>query len=334
MSIVLDADVLAPADRAEAIRTLIWDTVVRVEIEHHPDPSRIHAQGRISDVGRINVCSIHSNATTVTRTPRLAHDAVDPYVFLGLQLSGTSMVVQGGREAVLRPGDLAVYDTRRPYTLVNDRGIHQHFFRVPVADLELPPRVLEAVTAVRLDGRRPLARITAGHLRDLAENVGRLSDREVARVAEPTAALVRALVASQADDVPAVREHLEQSLELRLLRYVRAHLHEPDLSAARIAREHHVSVRHLYRVLAGAGVVLGDWVRAQRLEECRRALADPAETGTIAAVAHRWGFVDPTHFGRAFKAAYGMSPREWRMVSAHPAERWSHSAETPPEGRS
>lgn len=32
----------------------------------------------------------------------------------------------------------------------------------------------------------------------------------------------------------------------------------------------------------------------------------------IAAVARRWGFKDPTHFTRRFRAAYGVLPSEWR----------------------
>ena len=283
MPIVLDADSLVPSERAEAIRTLIWDSVVRVEIEHHPEPASIYARGQISTAGRLTICSIRSNATTVTRTPRLAHDPVDPYVFLGLQVSGSSMVIQDGREAVLRPGDLAVYDTRHPYTLVNDQGIHQHFFRIPVADLELPAKVLDGITAVRLDGNRPLARITAHHLRELAENIGRLSEREAEHLAGPSLAIIRAMLASQVDGLPETRECLENSLERRILLYMRAHLHEPDLSAARIADAHHVSVRHLYRLLAGCGIVLGDWVRQERLEACRHALAEPGATSTITA---------------------------------------------------
>ncbi|GAA1477591.1 helix-turn-helix domain-containing protein [Nocardioides aestuarii] len=315
MTIVLDADALAPRDRAEAIRTLIWDTVVRVEIEHHPDPTQISATGRISEASRLNVCSIRSNATTVTRTAKLAHESDDQYLFLGLQLSGSSMVVQDDREAVLRPGDLAVYDTRRPYTLVNAAGIHQHFFRIPVSDLTLPGRVLQAVTAIRFGGDRPLAKITAGHLREVAKNLGQLNGQEAEDVAEPTFALIRAMLASQIDDLPDARQHLDRSLELRIIRYIRTHLHEHDLSAGRIAVEHHISVRHLYRLLGRSDIVLGDWIRRLRLEACRRALADPGDTRTITAVAHQWGFVDMTHFGRAFKATYGMSPRDWRATN-------------------
>jgi AraC-like DNA-binding protein len=33
---------------------------------------------------------------------------------------------------------------------------------------------------------------------------------------------------------------------------------------------------------------------------------------SIASVAYSWGFKDPTHFSRRFKAAYGTLPRDWR----------------------
>ena len=32
----------------------------------------------------------------------------------------------------------------------------------------------------------------------------------------------------------------------------------------------------------------------------------------LASIARHWGFTDPSSFARVFRAAYGMSPREWR----------------------
>ncbi|MEU5867095.1 hypothetical protein ABZ815_38385 [Nonomuraea sp. NPDC047529] len=52
----------------------------------------------------MNICSVRSNATAVHRTRPLVRDDLEPSVFVSLQLSGTSMVIQGGREAVLNPG--------------------------------------------------------------------------------------------------------------------------------------------------------------------------------------------------------------------------------------
>jgi hypothetical protein len=51
----------------------------------------------------------------VRRTPKLARNDDEPVLFISLQVSGESTVVQDGRCAGSRPGDIVFYDTRRPY---------------------------------------------------------------------------------------------------------------------------------------------------------------------------------------------------------------------------
>ncbi len=98
--------------------------------------------------------------------------------------------------------------------------------------------------------------------------------------------------------------------------YVRRHLTEPGLDAERIARAHAVSVRHLYRVCAAAGMSLEQEVIAQRLEAARVRLSSPAgRQRSIAATARACGFADASHFARRFRAAYGLSPREWQRAA-------------------
>nr|WP_204358617.1 helix-turn-helix domain-containing protein [Streptosporangium sp. 'caverna'] len=284
-----------------------------MEIEHHPEPGRIAARGTITDIGRLNVCSISSNATTVRRTPRLASDDLPPSVFFGLQVSGSSMVVQGDRQAVLRPGDLALYDTSVPYTLVNKDGIHQHFFRIARSDLALPADAISLLTALRFSRDDPVVDLATTYLHRLVGHLRASALLVADAVSQPSIELLRAAITTRLPDPRMAREPLEATLEVRIMEYVRAHLADHDLTATRIAREHSISVRHLYATLARSGITLGDWIRVHRLEQCRKDLARPGMRSlTIASVAQRWGFGNASHFGRAFKEAYGMSPREWR----------------------
>lgn len=58
------------------------------------------------------------------------------------------------------------------------------------------------------------------------------------------------------------------------------------------------------------------WILQRRLEECSRELARRGRVSpTVSSVAQRWGFVNAAHFSRAFRTAYGMSPREWRSTA-------------------
>ncbi|MFD3555605.1 helix-turn-helix domain-containing protein [Streptomyces goshikiensis] len=311
---------MAPTERAEAIRETIWSTVVRVEITHQPDPRLIRTVGTISAVGPLKVCSVRANATTIRRTPSLARDDMEPSVFVGLQLTGSSMVVQDGREALLEPGDMALYDTTRPYTLLNKDGIHQHFFRVPHAELAVPLATLDRATAVRLPRRDPLADLTATCLRRIARHQARStasSAHGMVGAGRPAIELLRALITARLGDHLSASGPLHDTLHVRILDYVRAHLGDHDLTPARIAAQHHVSRRCLYNTLSCKGICLGDWIRTQRLERCRDELAAPAALHRpISAIAWRWGFPNAAHFSRTFKHAYGLTPSDWRALHA------------------
>ena len=156
MQATLNTLALAPPDRADAIRSLVWRNVVRVEIDHlvpAPDMSVSLTLGSCGDLG---VCATRATATTVRRTPRLAREDTEPMVFLSLQRSGSSIVVQHGREAVLGPGDFAVYDTSSPYSLLFAEGIDVTFFRIPRAVLALPDTAVRDASAVRIGSGNPL----------------------------------------------------------------------------------------------------------------------------------------------------------------------------------
>ena len=133
------------------------------------------------------------------------------------------------------------------------------------------------------------------------------------RLGHPSIEVFRSVIAAHLDHPDMAAEAGAASLELRILAAARNHLADPELTAAQIAHELHVSERHLYKTLATAGVSLAQWIRDQRLTAARADLVDPLDRRTtIAAIARRRGFSNPSSFGRAFREAYGMSPGEWR----------------------
>jgi hypothetical protein len=53
------------------------------------------------------------------------------------------------------------------------------------------------------------------------------------------------------------------------------------------------------------------------LERCRRDLLDPSLGDVpVSAIAARWGLTNAAHFSRAFRAAYGASPVEYRRLES------------------
>ncbi|MET9045409.1 helix-turn-helix domain-containing protein [Streptomyces sp. NPDC004362] len=302
-------------DRAEALRQTIRRQVVPVDLVLPREPECVYADVTITDIGDLQVSSVRANPATVHRTAKLARADDEPVVFISLQVSGESTDVQDGRGAVLRPGDIAFYDTRRPYTLLFDRGVDMHFFRVPVRDIALPDEVIGQAVARRLGPEGAVSGMATGYLTRLAEHREQFDATAAHLLAAPSMELIRAVLAAQSDRPWLMAGALHETLAVRILEHMRAHVADPDLSPASVARAHHISVRHLYAILARNGIGFGDWVRAERLDACRRELSRvPPTTETIAALARRWGFKSPSHFSRAFKAAYGMSPQAWREL--------------------
>ena len=315
MTLILDTKQIPEADRGDAVREIIASTMVKVNIDF-PGESGPAVFGAITDMGQLRVCSVRSNAVKVERTPRLARDDLPPSIFLAVQLAGSSLIVQDGKEAVLRPGDLAFSESTTPYTLLDGEGIRQHFFSIPMSALALPRDAIRQLSAVTLSPGHPVADLAATYFRRLGERPDIFTQPGAAAVGRPSIELVRALITTHLDASNIASESLESTLLLRILEYVRGHLAEPELSATQIAVAHHISVRHLYNMLAHGDISLGDWIRAQRLERCHEELSLPlAVSGNISSIARRHGFIDASSFGRLFRSAYGLTPREWRDTS-------------------
>ncbi|WP_134655089.1 helix-turn-helix domain-containing protein [Streptomyces sp. H23] len=313
MSPVLDTTFIPPRDREEVVRNAVWKSMVAVDIDHRPVAENISVRMGLGTVGPIRICSARATAVTLRRTERLARMDEEPAVTLGVQMTGSSLVVQNGRECLLRPGEFAVYESIAPYTHVFDEGVDYRFIRFPRAALALPDRLLRDVTAVPLGSDNPIARLAFPYFSQLATAEELHQGGYADAVVEPSIELLRAVLTSQRGNSRLVQAPLEATLSLRITQYIRAHLADPDLSAARIASAHGISVRHLYAVLSRSNISLGDWIRTHRLAECRRELAGPnGRLWTIAAVGRRWGFVDASHFSKIFKQTYGIMPRAWR----------------------
>jgi AraC-like DNA-binding protein len=55
------------------------------------------------------------------------------------------------------------------------------------------------------------------------------------------------------------------------------------------------------------------YIQRRRLEKCASQLSNPMWCGhTISEIAFSWGFNSSAHFTRAFRAHFGVTPREYR----------------------
>ncbi|CAN7246183.1 AraC-like DNA-binding protein [Microbacterium foliorum] len=314
----------ALAAPAESVSTLVARNIseFRAAVSESFVPLQVSTAGpdhfrgiiRGASVDEVHVNEVRATSHVVERTPELIARSDRSYFKLSLMLAGTGMLIQDDREAVLQAGDLAVYDTDRPYSLVFDDDFRTMVVMFPKHLISLPSDMIGQLTAVRISGQGGLGGMVVPYLTQLAGNLDQLAGTTGARLAHSALDLVTTVFTRELglDEVSA---DPHRALVQRIRSYIDRNLASTDLGPATIASAHFISTRHLHGLFQEQGVTVSTWIRTRRLEQCRRDLLDPMLADRpVAAIAARWGFVDAAHFSRAFKTAFGISPSEYRAA--------------------
>lgn len=263
----------------------------------------------------VEFTEIASSAQLVERTPEsIAQGNGNGYYKVSLILAGSSILIQDGREVVMRPGDISFYDTSRPYSLLFDERFRNLIMMFPKDRLELPPQLTDSLTAVSLGEHHPIASAVASFIAQASPQSAGLSELARTKLAHSSLELLGTMF-SAVLDIEAEARGPREALLHKVYAYIGANLASPALSPGSIAAAHYISTRHLHALFHEAGTTVSAWIKERRLERCRTDLLDPALAHRgIAAIATSWGFVDAAHFSRIFRAAYGVSPSELRQA--------------------
>nr|WP_307795398.1 helix-turn-helix domain-containing protein [Actinacidiphila acididurans] len=293
--------------------------------------------GRIATnrLGYLQVSTVEADANRVSRTPALIARSCEALVAVGVQMSGTATFIHDGRLAELGEGDLVVYDTTRPYAFDYPQRFVTYVFQLPrrmlgVADGDIRQVTGNAISTADGFGATLLPFLTA-----LVSSAGTYPRTVGERLAGNVVDLIATLITEQAQAGAMDADNARSHLLLKVRDHINRNLGNPDLSPESIARTHRISVRYLHRLFEGEGTTVGRLIQQRRLEECSRELARRGRTApTVSAVARGWGFISPAHFSRAFRAAYGISPRQWRALRTAQEDGGQSSAPTALSGRS
>ncbi|MGV9541489.1 AraC-like ligand-binding domain-containing protein [Nocardia beijingensis] len=310
-------DCVAPADRLEHWRELVSQAFVPLAASA-TDATGFTGRLQVSALGSTIVSRVNAGPHTVRRSKSLIAHSERGYYKLGLQLRGEAILVQGGREAVLGPGDLALYDTDLPYTLGFEAATDMAVFMFPSERLRLSAEARRHILARRIGRRDDLGALVTPLLTRLVEQNGRDRPHAALTIAEAVVDLLAALLA---DDFGAPQPRSHRALLVQAKSFIDDNLADPDLTPDRVAAAVHISTRYLQKLFSADGQGVAGWIRRRRLEQCRRELAGTAAIPSVAAVGRKWGFFDAAHFSRIFKAQFGISPGEFRRSAIGYVER-------------
>ncbi|MFD8030491.1 helix-turn-helix domain-containing protein [Streptomyces sp. NPDC059717] len=323
LTTVLDTNRLPPTDRAAAWMETTGEALMATRIRFAVEPERIEALIKTMDLGPAQLSLMSYTPLLSQRTPRLIRRS-DPEMFqIALTLSGRQSIEQARSQASVGPGDLLLYDSSRPFTAIagpDPSGARAMLLQFPRRLLPLPEQVVAPLCGTALPGREGVGRLLHVMLTSLADTHAELTPADRARVGTTALDLTAALLAHHCDrDTLLPAGSRQRALFERISAYIGAHLHDPALTPGSLAAAHYISTRYLHRVFQLHGTTVGDVVRQQRIARCRRDLADPSQrTVPVSRIALRWGYPRPSDFTRAFRAAVGMTPSEFRAFAQDP----------------
>ena len=137
---------------------------------------------------------------------------------------------------------------------------------------------------------------------------------------------------------PGSEEHLQmQAAEARgreivgwVAKYVEENLGR-DIRLAQVAREAHLSTRHLHRLfIKHVGKSLHDYLLEQRLEKARQMLLDQGRKAFVKEIAFSCGFSSLAYFSNSFRKAYGVAPSALLSQEVTLKERYTIVLHPPP----
>jgi AraC-like DNA-binding protein len=265
------------------------------------------------DFDRLKAVELVGSPQTFHRTAPMVNSHPAEDLIVSMIVEGEGLIVQDGRSCALGPGEFALLESTRPYTMVIQQPARLIDFAWPRDAIGLSEGESSELTARAFRSDSPMGRWLSPMMLDLYEMKSGLSESGAIRVANSLADLLvtAALELSRPDQADArSRQQYDD-----MVRFVERNLDNPDLSAESVADEFFVSTRTVHRLFARFGITVAAVIRDLRLEACRQMMLSPSHRSqSISYISSQFGFSSLQVFSRAFTAKYGGSPKQYRSA--------------------
>lgn len=304
------------ADRFEWFNDLVASALIPTAIRSERSAD-FQAEAAMLDLGVTQVSTFTHSPLSSRRTPALIRRGDPEQYQLALITGGRWWMSHQGGDEEFGVGDMILWDTSRPQETVAHPGegpSRSIILHLPKDALPLRSGRVDRLLGRRIATDSGMAAILAGFISSLGEHGSACEPRELRRLGSAAVDLAAACLAHRLDaygELPA--EARARALRERIDAFIEHNLGDPALTPGLIAAAHGISVRSLHALFREREESVAATVRRRRLERARADLARPEQAGrSVQEIAARWCFTNAPAFSRAFRAAYSLSPTEFR----------------------
>ncbi len=312
VGIKLSTHQIAPHERVDWLREVICREYTQLEITSAVDGD-LSQDFIFYPWEEFQLSIIKSSPLSLRRLPTEPHLASQNAYFAVLLLSGNYRLEQNGREVLLQPGDMTIYDATRPHQIHCYReASNLIYLAIPRAKLRNRVADIDRCTALRIPGTNGIGFVAANFMHTFATQADQLQTHEFSSLFDQTLDLLALAVTS----VRPVNVNLSRSRAASIntiKTFIEQNLQNTGLDTYYIAQHAGLSARYINKLFEEEGTSLIRYVWKRRLENCSKDIKNPVYTNQrMSDIAFRWGFNDAAHFSRAFKKQFGSSPSEYK----------------------
>jgi len=274
------------------------------------DRKTYQATAETAALGALTVARIDTKAAVVTRKHEAASDPAFRRFSVVFAIQGDVVISHHLGMTTLKAGQFTLLDNSFQRTMFVYNQVSLLLISIPrQVLLRCIPVPEEMESQVLLDQLNDQGKTLFAPVLSLWEHMKKGSLREFA----PT--IAEDLLG---DIAGAYSQHRRQQSSRAVRRitqakhFIEAQLGNPELTVEGIATSLGVSSRYLRALFHGLEKI-SHYILRRRLEESANQLANALhQTSSITSIAFRCGFNSTAHFSRAFKALYGITPRDYR----------------------
>lgn len=297
----------------------LWESTLAEQCgAFHPEPPL--TQGIETFEGAILPAYIatpgYAGAKIGTNCPHIHRDVKDikrdgqDFFYIVHQISGDAVMDHCGKQSTLNAGDLVLLDSSLPSDFYFSGMSEQISLLIPRHKVEAKIQNAHQILNQKISAQTRIGSV-AGFIANQFFNAAE-ADEDTELVMDSLLGLILPTLKCSENQGSSYNEKVQKAYFEKAQRCIDSRLMNFELSPEMIASELGTSKRTLHRIFAQRGLSIGRYILDRRLDKCASEFESGSDIQKVSAVAFAWGFNDVSHFSRAFKTRFGISPREFR----------------------
>ncbi|WP_434291149.1 helix-turn-helix domain-containing protein [Celeribacter sp. SCSIO 80788] len=294
---------------------IVGSIFTRVDVSWPKDARAKFIVSSMGDLSLIRSKHRASNSKS-RRLERHMTDGEDGQYFACMPLQGGVEIRHlnrngNGHDCIVKSHHLTLLNTREEYEIAMSDELDAIWLRVPGKLLRAHAISVDDVLGKPLDIQSGLGCVAKQMMYGAVANNHHLKDRGARIFSQSLLSFLGEVINANLSAGQQTTSSGRRKILKRAQDFIDEHLHDEDLSPMQIAQGIGISARYLSEIFAAEGTSPMRWVRKRRLEMCRMELERKGGgQQLICEIAYSMGFTNVSSFNRAFKAHFGLSPRD------------------------